>query len=122
MDPWLTQKLLTTTGGFRAARYRLCTKCSAWTLQGPDDDRAAILATADPTPLTPKQEIECALNDRRTYTIGTTPSGKPQLETRDIYGIGAPIRRTVIPAHKCGHRYPGNTYKNRTPLTDQPPF
>lgn len=123
MEPWLRQNLLTKTGGFRAAHFAICTHCRQWTLTGLDDDQAAIQATVDPTPLTPAQEAECAIAGRRTYTLGRTAGGKPQIETRDIYGIAAPTKRTVVPAHRCqGPRYPNTPPPPPRNTTDECPF
>ena len=103
MEPWLRNQLLTKTGGFRAARFTRCKTCGHWTLHGPDDDRAAIQTTVDPTPIDPEQEYACVVfQGRRTYTLGRTPTGKPQIETRDPLAIATPCTRTVVPAHKCG--------------------
>lgn len=122
MEPWLRQQLLTKTGGFRAARFAVCTNCGAWTLTGLDDDTCAVQATTDPTPINPAQEVECALNFRRTYTLGRTPGGKPAIQHRDPYAIGRPTHQDVVPAHRCGHRYPGRPRPRTTADTDQCPF
>lgn len=118
MEPWLKAQLETKTGGFRAARFAVCTKCQQWTLTGIDADTCAIHTTVDPTPLTPRQEAECAIAGRLTYTLGRTPSGAPMIQHRDPYGIGLPSHQDIVPAHRCaGPRYP-NRPRPRTHTTE----
>lgn len=106
MEKWLLQLLETKTGGFRGARFRRCRHCQAWTLHGPDADTAGIMATVDPTPLTPDQEFHAAMRCRRTYTIRKNGKGW-HIHDRDPYAVArTETILTVVPAHQCGHRYP----------------
>ena len=127
MDPWLLQLLENKTGGFRAARWNRCRHCNEIVLTGINDDQCAGTITADPTPLTAAQELECLLAGRDT--VSATPHGRTyDLHRRDDDLIsnhpagGGTTFGTVIPAHQCGNRYPGffqRPNRNTWPTTPQ---
>lgn len=110
-DDWLKQLLETKTGGFRAARWQRCTTCNELTLHGMDADLCAGMATADPTPLSPQQELACFIVGRPTYTLKPRDQAYELSDRTDAYHYGPrpPNHRsaTIIPAHHCGARFPG---------------
>lgn len=128
MDPWLQNLLETKTGGFRAAKWNRCNHCNRIVLTGINDDTCAATVTADPTPLTPQQEIECLLTHRPT--ISATPHGKTyDLHHRDAdlisdHPANTPtLYGTVLPTHQCGNRYPGFlTHQTTTDWPTNPTF
>lgn len=106
MPKWLIQAIETKTGGFRSARWTRCPKCQQIILQGLDDDIAAFTVQADPTPINPRQETACRLTARPTYAV--TEGRQIELDRRDRWSTGKPSPdRPIIPAHKCGARFPG---------------
>jgi hypothetical protein len=128
MGDWMKQLLETKTGGFRAARWQRCPTCDQLTLHGMDADVCAGMATADPTPLSPQQELACFIVGRPTYTLKPREKGYELSDRRCDYlwGPRPPDHRskTVIPAHKCGARFPGFIQQPTTQETHngQPPF
>jgi hypothetical protein len=124
LPDWLANEIRTATG----PRYRTnaawcrCPKCEAIILAGLDDPCIAAPAKVDPTPLTPLQELVCALEHRSTYRLhlaGT--SGR--IQARDRWQPPAGGDPPVVPAHLCGNRFPGFTPPaiERT-RHDKPPF
>lgn len=103
----------TTTGhdpaliGTRAVP-RHCRTCHRLVLAGYDAPIAALLATCDPHPLTPRLEAACVILARPTYRLWGIP-GRYELTPRHHPGIH-PISREppadqclVLAAHACGH-------------------
>lgn len=128
MPAWLLAELERRLGGFRTARWQRCPTCHAITLHGMDDDIAAGMATADPTPLTPQGEYACTLIHRPTYEA--VPRGRTyELWLRDSWRMDKPPdppKVLVLPAHRCGARFPGFTPTTHTRTgngpDDEPPF
>lgn len=129
MDDWLKQQLETKTGGFRAARWDRCTTCNELTLHGMDADICAGMVIVDPTPLSPLQELACFTIGRETFTLKPREKGYELSDRRPayLYGPRPPDHgsKTIVPAHRCGARFPGfikrpDTQETRT--NDQPDF
>ncbi|WP_422758275.1 hypothetical protein [Paenarthrobacter sp. C1] len=110
-DDWLKTLLENKTGGFRAARWERCNTCQELTLHGMDADMCAGMVTADPTPLSPQQELACMIIGRPTFTLKPRGQAYELHDRRDAHKHGPrpPDHkgRTVIPAHQCGARFPG---------------
>lgn len=128
MDDWLKQQLENKTGGFRAARWGRCPDCQELTLHGMDADLCAGMVTVDPTPLSPQQEHACMIVGRPTFTIKPRGNSYELNDRRGayLYGSRPPDHRThtIIPAHKCGARFPGfipRPDKQET-TSEKPPF
>jgi hypothetical protein len=129
-DEWLKQLLETKTGGFRAAHWERCRNCDQLTLHGMDADIAAGMVTADPTPLSPLQELACIIVSRETYTLSPKKdSGAYELSDRQAahrWGPRPPNHngRLIVPAHQCGARFPGFIPRPATKETtnEHPPF
>ncbi|MHC6592409.1 hypothetical protein [Arthrobacter sp. C152] len=126
-DDWLKQLLETKTGGFRAARWQRCPTCDQITLHGMDADIAAGMATVDPTPLSPLQELACFIVGRDTYVLKPREKGY-ELSDRSgayLYGPRPPDHgsKTIVPAHQCGARFPGFIPRpNNQETTNEPDF
>lgn len=88
----------------RKAEFHYCQRCMAIVLTGLDDDRAAMTATVDPTPLSPAEETAVLLAGRRTYDADVSQS-RTNLDPRDRMHMDR--RQPVVPAHQCGARFPG---------------
>lgn len=123
MDEWLRKLLEQRTGGFRSAHLTRCRLCGAWTIHGLDADTCAFEVDVDPSPLTPRQEMLCAVAGRRTYDLDTG-NQKILIHHRDAYTVATPSRLTVVPAHQCGATFPTVNIRQRTAsqLPDTPPF
>lgn len=123
MPPWLLAQIETKTGGLRGARWHRCKTCQELILRGLDADLCAVIVDVDPTPLTPQQELWCALQGRRTYELAQL-GRKVTIWARCPYAIARPADYKIGPAHQCGMRYPGFLFTKPAPAsTDQtPPF
>lgn len=127
-DEWLKQLLETKTGGFRAAQWQRCPTCDQITLHGMDADICAGMATVDPTPLSPLQELACFIIGRDTYTLKPREKGYELSDRRPayLYGPRPPDHqgKIIVPAHQCGARFPGFIQRPATKETtnDQPDF
>jgi hypothetical protein len=126
---WLPDWLAAEIHASEGPRYRTqaiwcrCSRCEEIILAGLDDPCVAANATVDPTPLTPLQELICALEHRRTYRFHQAGTGG-RIQTRDKWQPPAGGDPPVIPAHKCGHRFPGFVIPPAPERTsnDKPPF
>jgi hypothetical protein len=96
---WLQQHI---RANKRTATLTQCRKCGAPILTGLDNDRAALTAKTDPTPLTPLGETIALLQGRTTYNL-TTTSNRKELHHRDQWQIRTPRKHPVLPEHRCGH-------------------
>lgn len=111
MPQWVTDQLNDDTLSMphRNAIFTRCPRCQDITITGLDANILAQHATADPTPLDATQELACALTNRPTYTAqlrGTTLT----IWYREIHiekPPNTPGTWPVIPAHRCGQRFPG---------------
>lgn len=118
---WLRDHLvasghMTETGLTRRARLRPCPghiktpvdrrRCPALVLAGLDDDKCALEARADPTPLSPLGEALAVVEGRITYTLRREGPGWV-LDSRDHHAIdhapaGSRPRHDVVRQHRCG--------------------
>lgn len=105
------------------AVWTRCRKCDAIILTGLDDPVIAASAAVDPTPLTPVQELICALEHRATYRLMLAGSGA-RIQWRDKWQPPAGGDPPVVPAHKCAHRFPGFLVPPaiERPTDGKPPF
>ena len=90
----------------RAAKFHYCRRCSAIVLSGLDDDWMASMATADPTPIDRTAETGCIIIGRKTYAAWRTATGY-DLTHRDPHYLDTPRTAHLLPAHRCGARFPG---------------
>lgn len=108
----------------KASRHR-CPRCGASVLSAVDGDLAAEQVTVDPTPLDHADELACKIADRPTYRLRIR-EGRAQLDDRDRVTGPAPDGATIVPAHRCGARFPGALKLLDPPDTghpdDPPPF
>ena len=127
-DEWLKQLLEQKTGGFRAARWGRCPTCNELTLHGMDADLTAGMATVDPTPLSPLQELACFITERETYSLKDRGNSYELNDRRGayLYGPRPPNHhnKTIVPEHQCGARFPGFIPRPATKETTNahPPF
>lgn len=125
---WLRRLLETKTGGFRNAIWRRCNKCDDITIHGMDADLCAGMVTVDPAPLSPQQEMWCAVQGRPTYSLDIDSDRKIKINDRVKYSLAKPHPhgRPIVAAHKCGERYSGFIPELKKPTTatggDKPPF
>lgn len=110
----------------RNASAHRCPTCRAYVLSAVDADRCAEQVTVDPTPLTNEAELACKLGDRPTYRLRIR-EGRAQLDDRDPRTGPAPEGAVIVPAHRCGARFPGRIEQLLPPprVDDrhaQPPF
>lgn len=108
LPDWITEQLQAnkTNGGSRLAKYHRCRKCKEIVLTGLTHDTCAWTATADPTPLNRKTELAAILTNRQTFQAPLDKAlGGYRLDYR--YPGSTWTKHPVIPAHKCGHRFPG---------------
>jgi hypothetical protein len=108
-----------------AATWTRCGKCHAIILTGLDDPCLGHPAAVDPTPLNPYTELACAILRIPTYRLhhqGTT--ARIAARTRWDQPAGAPGTAPVVPAHRCGRRFPGFTIPPETERQEHaaPPF
>ncbi|MEU8035694.1 hypothetical protein [Streptosporangium sp. NPDC049078] len=93
--------LLARTGGnLRAASISLCARCSKPILRGLDDERAALPARVDITPVDEFGEALALIQGRMTYDL-IGGAQKKELELRYEWHINKPRRYPVHAAHKC---------------------
>lgn len=104
---WLRQHLeatglWNTDGVSRTARPTSCRKCGAIVMRGLDDRVAGLVATADPTPITPLGEALAQLDGRWTYRLSWR-AGHYELDDRDEWAIQARPAGTVevLAQHRC---------------------
>lgn len=109
------------------ATWTRCRKCSEVVLTGLDDPVLAAPAMIDPTPLTPLQDLTCALTHRTTYRL-LQAGTETRISCRDQWNrhhpAGAPGKPPIVPAHRCGARFPSFAIPpvpERTP-DDRPAF
>ena len=91
----------------RKASVTRCPTCRAQVLTGADALMAATSVTVDPTPLDPESELACKLAGRGLYTVRRVDD-RLELDYRDEWGTPGHATRPVVPAHLCGHRFPGD--------------
>lgn len=106
LPDWIAVQLSengTTKRHKRKAEFHYCQRCRAIVLTGLDDDRAAMTATVDPTPLSPAEETAVLLAGRRTYDARVLAAGT-NLDPRDRMHMDR--RHPVVPAHQCDARFP----------------
>ena len=85
-----------------------CRRCHAIILRALDDTHdGATTLKADPTMLTPQQELDCLLAHRTTITLHGQPFGnltRPRLRSRNQWHIQnhpAGQQGPTLPAHRC---------------------
>ncbi len=109
----------------RAANLRPCPTCRATVLAGLDADTAAIPTRCDPTPLTEMGEAVALLQDRTTYDLIKTKTGK-ELHRRNPHHITQPRRFPIFATHKCNNPLTAfieiPPQKAEVHNDDQPPF
>lgn len=123
---------------WRGVRARWCPGCRTPILTGLDADQCALLAKADPTPLTALGEAMALLDGRATYTL-TRDHGRSIVTlsrrtagtiTRQPAGadVASLLAWDIIGEHRCGQTTPDElTAATRladltVTATDQPPF
>jgi hypothetical protein len=87
----------------RSARLHHCNRCGRYILTGLDNDLCALVAHADPIPLSPLGEALALIGGRSTYTLHQM-TGRLELQARhrwQIEGSPAGTRYDVLPAHSC---------------------
>ena len=131
MPEWLLRLTEAKQGGFRNARWQKCDNCGDITLHGMDADMAAGMATVDPAPLTPQQELWCAIQGRRTFSLDIDGERKVKINDRVRWSLAKPHPhgRPIVAQHICGQRYHGFIPELRKPepttantATAEPPF
>lgn len=85
--------------------------CGDTVITGLDGDRAALVATCDPYPLTQYGEVMALRDARRTYFVL-----RGELDPRDRWNItGKPAdMTTVVAEHRCGFPIPADWRKKLT--------
>jgi hypothetical protein len=99
--PWIAAKAEL---GSDEARTRPCPRCGAPTLCARAGRIAALDVTADPTPITPLQEIQALLDGRLTWHLvpSALPGAPARITWREPTHIRAgPARWPVIADHQC---------------------
>lgn len=95
---------LTIEGIGRRAQPRFCPTCRARILAGLDDDKAALRADVDPSPVTALGEMLAQLEGRRTYAL-VHNFGRLVLDYRDAgriaYRPAGSGRLDVLAEHRC---------------------
>ncbi|GGS88348.1 hypothetical protein ACFFV7_51060 [Nonomuraea spiralis] len=86
----------------RAANLKPCPSCKATVLAGLDADHTAMPVRCDPTPLTEMGEAVALLQDRTTYDLLPTKTGR-ELHERTPHFISKPRRYQVFATHKCNN-------------------
>jgi hypothetical protein len=109
------------------ATWTRCRKCKAIVQTGLDDPVIASPAMIDPTPLTPLQDLTCALTHRTTYRLFQAGT-ETRISHRDQFNRHHPAGEAgqppIVPAHRCGARFPGFTIPPQPERThdDRPDF
>lgn len=111
VSAWLIETLtmrgqLTETGLGRRAQVRRCLRCKASILTGLDDDRCALEAAVDPTPINSLGEVAVLMSGRMTWALHRQ-QGRWALDRREADQIttapaGTGKREDVLPEHRCG--------------------
>lgn len=120
---WLQRKIGDTS---RGATLRLCPRCKTPVIVGLDDNRAAINAWCDPTPITELGEAFALVQGRSTYDL-TNGDGRKELWHRYAWNIRAARRHPVLAAHRCNSPMapfaaPTKPAREATVDDDAPPF
>lgn len=98
------------TAARRKAAAQTCRDCQAVIIVGLDDDAAALVARADPTPITWAAELIINITHRRhTYALI-----RAELNRRDPGHLVAESQFPVLPEHKCGHPAPDHWHAPET--------
>lgn len=112
----------------RRARATECPKCQARTLRGLDADLAALVAHADPEPLSALGEAQATILGLRTFELNRHGAGY-ELDWRDdTHVAGRPAGSGVVDVlaeHRCGSALdhaPPVVGAKRQPTPDHPPF
>lgn len=120
-------------GVSRKVHARLCSKCGRSMLVGLDDDRCAITARVDPTPLNAVGEASALMNDRPTFALRRI-GGEYVLDRREAETIAAKPAggdngcTEVLAWHECAAQYPAEMCGprmqelKRSDDYDEPPF
>lgn len=98
----------------RTLRRRRCRTCHTWTLVGLDNDVCALIATINPSPLSPAGEALARLDGLATYHLRHDRGGELELFKRDRWQIsGNPAGdhdrlhpADIVSDHRCGTEYP----------------
>lgn len=99
----------TPTGITRRATIRHCAKCSAVILAGLDADVCALVAHADPQPLTTHGEYTTIVSGRPTFDA-VVVGRAVRLDHRDQFRIRGRRRWTVLAGHACPGVVPDLTW------------
>lgn len=123
---WLRRHLeqtgVTTQGYTRRARPDRCKTCRATVVKGWTDEPCAILASADPTPLSNLGEALALLQGRATYDLARR-GGRYELDHRESDHIASSPPETpdawrrnadVLAEHRC-HADPLPSIESRLP-------
>lgn len=101
----------------RTVRAGICRRCGSSVLRGLDNDRAALPATVDPTPISAIGEVVAILAGAATYDI-TLGSRRAELHRRNRWHI--PRRdNPVLADHHCGTTWPVDDQATPTATTRQ---
>lgn len=109
------------------ATWTRCGKCGEIVQTGIDDPVMGEQAMVDPTPLTPLQDLTCAMTGRTTYRLfqaGTVTRISARDQFTRHHPAGAEGQPPIVPAHRCGARFPGFTIPPEPERHDHdhPPF
>lgn len=112
----------------RKASLGPCPTCRQPVLTGIDDAANGWPVTVDPTPLSPHQELAATMADRPTYSLRIS-TDRVEINDRDRYALCKPhpTGRPIVPAHRCGARFPTHLQQWQTRARpsspdDAPPF
>jgi hypothetical protein len=116
----------------RGARMSTCPSCGRRVLRGLDDDRCAMVATADPHEIDEVGEYLALRIGLLTYSLrrATNSSGKAtwNLDPRTQWAIAGGRNAAVVAEHRCGMSIPPAAQPRLfvlcapKPNTNTPPF
>lgn len=112
----------------RSVRATACRTCCGQTLTGLDNDRCAVVAHADPEPVSPLGEALALLAGRKTYALHPSANGYELVLRYDKQIAAAPPGTRgydVLAEHACNSTALPNlpsAYAGITALPDNPPY
>ncbi len=72
-------------------------RCGAQVLRGLDNDRCALTATVDPTPIGPARELVALASGRTTYDL----VGRELFRRDRAHIVAAAVRYPIVLDHEC---------------------